>query len=76
LTTHLQQAAGVYWQCAIDQYLHRSGVYKLLFFHAFLLIFPKVKVKCTFVQALTLCTGRTARRGSRGIALLFHDQRN
>ena len=33
----------------------------------------KVKVKCTLLQALKLCTGRTARRGSRGIALLFHD---
>ena len=33
----------------------------------------KVKVKCTVVQALRLCTGRTAHRGSRGIALLFHD---
>jgi hypothetical protein len=36
----------------------------------------KVKVKCTLVQALMLCTGRTAHRGSRGIALLFHDQRH
>jgi hypothetical protein len=33
----------------------------------------KVKVKYTLVQALRLCTGRTAHRGSRGIALLFHD---
>ena len=33
----------------------------------------KVKVKCTLVQALRLCTGRTAHRGSRGIALLFLD---
>jgi hypothetical protein len=33
----------------------------------------KVKVKFTLVQALRLCTGRTAHRGSRGIALLFHD---
>ena len=33
----------------------------------------KVKVKCTLVQALRLCTSRTAHRGSRGIALLFHD---
>jgi len=33
----------------------------------------KVKVKCTIVQALRLCTGRTAHKGSRGIALLFHD---
>ena len=32
-----------------------------------------IKVKCTLVQALKLCTGRTAQRGSRGIALLFHD---
>ena len=31
------------------------------------------KVKVTLVQALRLCTGRTARRGSRGIALSFHD---
>ena len=28
---------------------------------------------CTLVQALRLCTDRTAYRGSRGIALLFHD---
>ena len=30
-------------------------------------------MKCALVQALRLCTGRTTRRGSRGIALLFHD---
>jgi hypothetical protein len=33
----------------------------------------KVKVKCTLVQALRLCTGCTAHRGSRGITLPFHD---
>ena len=33
----------------------------------------KVKVKVTLVQALRLCTGRTAHRGSRVIALPFHD---
>ena len=33
----------------------------------------KVKVKCPLVQALRLCTGRTAHRGSRGIALPFLD---
>ena len=33
----------------------------------------KSKVKCTLVQALRLCTGRTPHRGSRGIALLFLD---
>jgi hypothetical protein len=31
------------------------------------------KVKVTLVQALRLCTGRTAHKGSRGIAVLFHD---
>ena len=31
------------------------------------------KLKCTLVQALRLCTGCTAHRGSRSIALLFHD---
>ena len=33
----------------------------------------KVKVKCTLVQALRLCTGRAAHRGNRGIALPFLD---
>jgi hypothetical protein len=32
-----------------------------------------VKVKCTLVQALRLCTGRMAHRGSKDIALLFLD---
>jgi hypothetical protein len=32
-----------------------------------------IKVKCTLVQALRLCTGRTAHKGSRDIVLLFHD---
>ena len=31
------------------------------------------KVKVTLLQALRLCEGRTAHRGSRGIALPFHD---
>jgi len=31
------------------------------------------KEKRTLLQAMRLCTGRTAHRGSRGIALLFHD---
>ena len=33
----------------------------------------KVKIKVTLVKALRLCTGRMAHRGSRGIALPFHD---
>ena len=31
-----------------------------------------VKIKCTLVQALRICTERTAHRGSRDIALLFY----
>jgi hypothetical protein len=33
----------------------------------------KGKVKCTLVQALRLCGGRTAYRGSRGIDLTLLD---
>ena len=33
----------------------------------------KLEVKPTVVQALRLCTGRTAHMGSRGIAILFLD---
>jgi hypothetical protein len=47
----------------------RTGRYcRLYVFHT-----VKVKVKCTLVQALRICTGRTAHRGSRGTALPFHD---
>jgi len=35
------------------------------------LLTVKGKVKCTLVQTLRLCTGRTGHRGVRGIALLF-----
>jgi len=38
-----------------------------------LIIGGKKKVKWTLLQVLRLCTGRTAHRGSRGIALLFLD---
>jgi hypothetical protein len=31
------------------------------------------KVRCTLVQSLRLCTGCKAPRGSRGVALPFHD---
>ena len=40
----------------------------------FTLDYGKSKVHpCTSVQALRLCTGRTAYRGSRSVALPFHD---
>jgi len=50
-----------------------------IIFYSFLMILGEEhklwgrKVKCTLVQALRLCTGRTARRRCRGIALLFLD---
>jgi hypothetical protein len=40
---------------------------------SFLRNLVKGKVKCILVQALRLCAGRTAHRGSRGIALPFLD---
>ena len=49
--------------------------YVLLYKLEKLLVKKKI-IKCTLVQALRLCTGRTAHRGSRGIALPFHDQRH
>jgi len=52
----------IYWCLFLDAFaLLRWGIYKVK------------KVKCTLVQALRLCTGHTAHRGSRGIALPFHD---
>jgi len=30
-----------------------------------------INVKCTLVQVLRLCTGRTAHRVSRGLAILY-----
>ena len=42
-------------------------------FLGYLVIILYEKVKCTLVKALRLCTGRTAHRGSRGVALLFLD---
>ena len=50
----------VIWEVT-DTFTHIANVYK------------KVKVKYTLAQALRLCTGRTAHRGSSGIALLFLD---
>jgi len=36
-------------------------------------VINKIRVKVILVQALRVCSGRTAHRGSRGIALLFLD---
>ena len=48
----------------IRQYIQSSVTYNFL---------KGKKVKVTLVQALRLCTGRTAHKGSRGIALPFLD---
>ena len=56
-----------------------TNFYKMLvvkitkIFHVIGLHPSKGKVKFILVQALKLCTGRTAHMGSRGIALLFLD---
>jgi hypothetical protein len=50
-------------------------IYSMIIIHGYIRMFG-LNVKVTVVQALRLCTGRTAYRGSRGIALLFHDQRH
>jgi len=50
------------WQDAGESYVMRSVI-----------ICKVKKVKCTLVQALRLCTGRTAHGGIRGIALPFLD---
>jgi hypothetical protein len=47
--------------------------YATLIKSGYKLFLIKVKVKGTLVRALKLCKGRTAHRGSRGIALLFYD---
>jgi hypothetical protein len=54
---------------------HSSQYFKnSVLFHTQYLTCNKDKVvKCTLVQALRLCTGRTAHKGRRGMALLFHD---
>ena len=58
---------------AVQKKVSVSLVY-LQFFTIFVyIVYLKVKVKVTFVQALKLWTGRTAHRGSKGIALPFHD---
>jgi len=65
-----QWNAFVGYLCILDPQKRFPTYSVLVFQHKFVF---KVKVKCTLVQALRLCTGRTAHRGSKGIALPFHD---
>jgi len=55
-----------------DNFVNKTFEWLVLFFPR-TVVKVRVKVMCTLVHALRLCTGRTAHRGSRGIALLFHD---
>jgi hypothetical protein len=50
-------------------YLRTLTIFQMPIFYV-----KKKKVNCTLVQSLRLCTGHTAHRGSRGIALPFLDQ--
>jgi hypothetical protein len=58
------------------QHAYQSTLVPSFGFRLFITMPYKVKLKCTLVQALMLFTGRTPHRGSRGIALFFHDQRH
>ena len=60
-----------YWRH--DSVIRQSSGYLYIKFKTCYLWKVKVKVKVTLVQALRLCTGRTAHRGSRRIVLPFHD---
>jgi hypothetical protein len=70
----------VYWDviryCQVENYYISEGWVAFICsitLEAFDSTKVKVKVKCTLVQALRFCTGQTAHRGSRGIALPFLD---
>jgi len=50
--------------------------HKILIYIYYQLSVKKVKVKVTLVQALRLCTGRTAHKGSRVLSILLYGQRH
>jgi len=59
-----------------ERKIRRKSVVSVLFISictALFIISEKIKVKRTLLQALRLCTGSMAHRGSRGIAVLFLD---
>jgi hypothetical protein len=64
----------LHWICNIISIHNKISSYIKQRFVKCFIVKVKVRVKCTLVQALRLCTGRTAHRGSRGIALPFHNR--
>ena len=67
-----QCVSSVLWCIALQWIIDICDEFELInLSHAYIEVHKNVKV--TLVQALRLCTGRTAHRGSRGIALLFLD---
>jgi len=59
--------------CMVDKnnLASRELQHTVTVYQKFLERVKKGRVKCTLAQALRLCTGCMAHRGSRGIALLF-----
>ena len=57
----------------LDQICSPCGPHEIKYTNRRMITYVYKKVKCTLVQALRLCTGRTAYRRSRGIALPFND---
>ena len=68
---HLLWSSGIFF-CG-QQHLMCQRAIRLVYPPSFMWTSKRLKIKVTLLQALRLCTGRTAHRGSRGIALLFYD---
>ena len=67
------EPSGLAWNPDNWLFLCKQTKIGSLRFGCYYLQYVKGKLKRSLVQALRLCTGRTANRGSRGIALLFLD---
>jgi len=70
----LRQHASVHWTIIRPNTKHSTGTFSECAHYGIPYCLQIIlTLKCTLLRALRLCTGRTAHRGSRGIALLFHD---
>ena len=70
---HLLLAVKLYFE--VHQITIKMNPYAIVLSVSLMYIyyFYNIKVKVTLVQTLSLCTGRTAHRGSRGMARPLHD---